>query len=176
FEAAKRRIGVKFGILRVLTVLAYMKMVSIMDNLHTKVRGGEKSCISTSFQMSLVNAARTLARSTYKRSAALSTRISQRSFRASALVSSDKLFTHRDTPENNLSIPFEFTAENLKRAQEIMKRYPPQYKKAAAIPLLDLGQRQLGWTSISVMNAVAKLLEMPPMRVYEVATFYTMFN
>lgn len=44
------------------------------------------------------------------------------------------------------------------------------------MPLLDLGQRQLGFTSISVMNYVAKLLEMPPMRVYEVATFYTMYN
>lgn len=53
----------------------------------------------------------------------------------------------------------------------------PQYKKAAVIPLLDLAQRQnKGWTSISAMNYVAKLLEMPPMRVYEVATFYTMFN
>jgi len=61
-------------------------------------------------------------------------------------------------------------------AQEIISRYPPQYKKAAVIPLLDLGQRQNGnWTSISVMNYVAKLLDMPPMRVYEVATFYTMF-
>ena len=67
--------------------------------------------------------------------------------------------------------------ENLKRANEIIARYPPQYKKAAVIPLLDLGQRQnKGWTSISVMNYVSKLLEMPPMRVYEVATFYTMFN
>lgn len=65
----------------------------------------------------------------------------------------------------------------MKRAQEIISHYPPQYKKAAVIPLLDLGQRQnRGWTSISVMNYVAKLLEMPPMRVYEVATFYTMFN
>lgn len=65
----------------------------------------------------------------------------------------------------------------MKRAQDIISRYPPQYKKAAVIPLLDLGQRQnKGWTSISVMNYVAKLLEMPPMRVYEVATFYTMFN
>ncbi|CAB4445727.1 unnamed protein product [Rhizophagus irregularis] len=78
--------------------------------------------------------------------------------------------------KNNLSIPFEFTEDSLKRAKDIISRYPPQYKKAAVIPLLDLGQRQLGWTSISVMNAVAKLLEMPPMRVYEVATFYTMFN
>lgn len=74
-------------------------------------------------------------------------------------------------------IPFEFTPENMKRAQEIISHYPAQYKKAATIPLLDLGQRQnKGWTSISVMNYVAKLLEMPPMRVYEVATFYTMFN
>lgn len=44
------------------------------------------------------------------------------------------------------------------------------------MPLLDLGQRQLGFTSISVMNYVANLLNMPPMRVYEVATFYTMYN
>lgn len=44
------------------------------------------------------------------------------------------------------------------------------------MPLLDLGQRQLGYTSISVMNEVGRILEMPPMRVYEVATFYTMYN
>ncbi|KAK0503046.1 thioredoxin-like [2Fe-2S] ferredoxin-domain-containing protein [Armillaria luteobubalina] len=90
---------------------------------------------------------------------------------------SDALFVHRDTPYNNPKVSFEFNADNLTRAKEIIARYPPQYKKAAVIPLLDLGQRQnKGWTSISVMNYVAKLLEMPPMRVYEVATFYTMFN
>jgi NADH dehydrogenase (ubiquinone) flavoprotein 2 len=90
---------------------------------------------------------------------------------------SDALFIHRDTPYNNPQIAFKFDAENLKRAQEVISHYPPQYKKAAVIPLLDLGQRQnKGWTSISVMNYVAELLEMPPMRVYEVATFYTMFN
>lgn len=45
------------------------------------------------------------------------------------------------------------------------------------IPLLELAQKQnKNFTSISVMNEVAKLLEMPPMRVYEVASFYTMFN
>jgi NADH dehydrogenase (ubiquinone) flavoprotein 2 len=44
------------------------------------------------------------------------------------------------------------------------------------IPLLHLAQSQLGWTSISAMNEVARILEVPPMRVYEVATFYTMFN
>lgn len=83
---------------------------------------------------------------------------------------------HRDTPEDNQNIPFEFNSENLKRAQEIIAKYPPQYKKGACMPLLDLGQRQLGFTSISVMNYVAKMLDMPPMRVYEVATFYTMYN
>jgi len=84
---------------------------------------------------------------------------------------------HRDTPYNNSKLPFEFNPDNLKLAKEIIGHYPPQYKKAAVIPLLDLGQRQnKGWTSISVMNYIAKLLDLPPMRVYEVATFYTMFN
>jgi NADH dehydrogenase (ubiquinone) flavoprotein 2 len=83
---------------------------------------------------------------------------------------------HRDTDYNNPSIPFKFTAENEKLITEILARYPPQYKKAAVMPLLDLGQRQHGFTSISVMNEVARILEMPPMRVYEVATFYTMYN
>ncbi|KAI4164858.1 MAG: hypothetical protein LQ342_001491 [Letrouitia transgressa] len=83
---------------------------------------------------------------------------------------------HRNTSINNPSIPFEFNAINQKLIAEILKRYPPQYKKAAVMPLLDLGQRQHGFTSISVMNEVARILEMPPMRVYEVATFYTMYN
>ncbi|KAG8737344.1 hypothetical protein FRC12_017185, partial [Ceratobasidium sp. 428] len=100
-----------------------------------------------------------------------------RVFSSAAPRRSDALFNHRDTPYNNPSIPFEFTPENLKIAQSTIAKYPPQYKKAAVIPLLDLGQRQnKGWTSISVMNYIANLLEMPPMRVYEVATFYTMFN
>lgn len=83
---------------------------------------------------------------------------------------------HRDTPENNSEIPFEFTPENEKRAAAIIQKYPPQYKKGACMPLLDLAQRQIGFTSISAMNYVAKKLDMPPMRVYEVATFYTMYQ
>lgn len=63
------------------------------------------------------------------------------------------------------------------KAQSIIDNYPPQYKKAAVIPLLHLAQAQNNnWTSLPVMHAVADLLEMPRMRVYEVATFYTMFN
>ncbi|CUM65607.1 uncharacterized protein PRCAT00003255001 [Priceomyces carsonii] len=82
---------------------------------------------------------------------------------------------HRDTKLDNPDILFEFNKDNLSRAKSIVAKYPPQYKKAAVMPLLDLGQRQLGFTSISVMNYVAKFLDMPPMRVYEVATFYTMY-
>ncbi|KAI9149832.1 NADH:ubiquinone oxidoreductase 24 [Blastocladiella emersonii ATCC 22665] len=102
--------------------------------------------------------------------------VARRAFSATAVAASDKLFVHRDTPENNPDLPFKFSPENLKIAEEIVAKYPPQYKKGATMPLLDLGQRQHGFTSISVMNEVARLLETPPMRVYEVATFYTMFN
>jgi hypothetical protein len=86
------------------------------------------------------------------------------------------ILQHKNTDYNNPSIAFEFSSEHGKMAQEIIAKYPDQYKKAAIIPLLDLAQRQLGWTSISAMNYVAKLVDVPPMRVYEVATFYTMFN
>ncbi|KAI8393882.1 thioredoxin-like [2Fe-2S] ferredoxin-domain-containing protein [Radiomyces spectabilis] len=102
--------------------------------------------------------------------------LARRNLHTSRCALSDALFVHRDTPDNNANIPFEFNAENKKRMEEILKKYPPQYKKAAIMPLLDLGQRQHGFTSISVMNEVARLLEVPPMRVYEVATFYTMYN
>ena len=57
-----------------------------------------------------------------------------------------------------------------------MDNYPVGHKRGAVIPLLDLAQRQHGWLPISAMHKVAEMLEMPKMRVYEVATFYTMFN
>ncbi|WFD21211.1 hypothetical protein MCAP1_003472 [Malassezia caprae] len=100
-----------------------------------------------------------------------------RAISSTAAVRSDALFVHRDTPYNNSSIPFAFDEQHMPEAQEIIARYPPQYKKAAVIPLLHLAQKQnANWLSISAMNYVAELLEMPPMRVYEVATFYTMYN
>ncbi|KAH9813985.1 thioredoxin-like [2Fe-2S] ferredoxin-domain-containing protein [Melampsora americana] len=100
-----------------------------------------------------------------------------KSFTTLTKHSSDSLFVHRNTSYNNPDLPFEFTPEYMKQAQRCIDNFPPQYKKAAVIPVLDLAQRQnKGWTSISVMNYVAKLLDMTPMRVYEVATFYTMFN
>ncbi|RSM17529.1 NADH-ubiquinone oxidoreductase 24 kDa subunit, mitochondrial [Fusarium ambrosium] len=97
-------------------------------------------------------------------------------FSLSARRPSDSLMVHRNTKDNNPELPFKFNEKNQAVIAEILKKYPPQYKKAAVMPLLDLGQRQHGFTSISVMNEVARLLEMPPMRVYEVASFYTMYN
>lgn len=79
-----------------------------------------------------------------------------------------------DVPDTN---DFKFTPENHKRAQEIISRYPPGHQAAAVIPLLDLAQRQHdNWLPLKAMNYVAEMLKMPRMRVYEVATFYTMFN
>ncbi len=88
----------------------------------------------------------------------------------------DNLFVHRDTPENNEATPFEFSVENKARADAILGIYPDGHKRAAVIPLLDLAQRQNGgWLPIAAMHHVADVIGMPRMRVYEVATFYTMF-
>ena len=72
---------------------------------------------------------------------------------------------------------FEFTAENLKRAQAHIAKYPPGRQASAVLPLLDLAQRQHGgWLPRAAMDHVAEMLGMAPIRVYEVATFYTMLN
>merc|ERR1719331_737018 len=100
-----------------------------------------------------------------------------RQVHAAAAQRSDKLFVHRDTHENNRAQSFEFTTDNLKRIESLIGNYPPGHQAAACIPALDLAQRQHGgWLPISAMDAVAKALNMPKMRVYETATFYTMFN
>jgi len=85
------------------------------------------------------------------------------------------IFVHRDTPENNPDTPFEFTEDNLKRIDAVIANYPHGHKQAAVMPVLEIAQRQHGWLPISAMNKVAEVLEIPPMRVYEVATFYTMY-
>lgn len=83
---------------------------------------------------------------------------------------------HRNTKDNNPSVKFDFNDKNKTEVEKIIAKYPEQYKKAAIMPLLDLGQHQYGYCSIGVMNEVARILEVPPMRVYEVASFYTMFH
>ncbi len=72
---------------------------------------------------------------------------------------------------------FEFTSENRERAQAHIANYPPGRQASAVLPLLDLAQRQSGgWLPLAAMHRVADMLEMPRIRVYEVATFYTMLN
>jgi NADH-quinone oxidoreductase subunit E len=78
---------------------------------------------------------------------------------------------------------FAWTAENEETARVIVGRYPPGRQHSAIIPLLDLAQRQVGaetetqgWLPLPVIEFVAAYLEMPYIRAYEVATFYTMFN
>ena len=78
---------------------------------------------------------------------------------------------------------FAWTNENFQRAKDIIAQYPPGRQASASIPLLDLAQRQVGaetntqgWLPIPVMEYVAAELDMPVIRILEVATFYTMFN
>jgi len=72
---------------------------------------------------------------------------------------------------------FEFTPENRERAKAYIAKYPAGRQASAVLPLLDLAQRQSGgWLPLAAMHHVAELLEMPRIRVYEVATFYTMLN
>lgn len=85
--------------------------------------------------------------------------------------------SHRDTEDNTPESYFDFTEENHKRAQMILARYPDNYKQAGIIPLLDLAQRQAGgFLPVAAMDKVAKSVGCAPIKVYEVATFYTMFN
>jgi NADH-quinone oxidoreductase E subunit len=72
---------------------------------------------------------------------------------------------------------FAFSPENLAIAEAIIRRYPQGRQASAVIPLLMLAQRQNGgWLPPPVLDYVASFLDMVPIQVYEVATFYTMFN
>jgi len=72
---------------------------------------------------------------------------------------------------------FEFDVVNKAEAEKIISRYPEGRQASAVLPLLDLAQRQFGgWLPTAAMDCVAVLLSMPAIRVYEVASFYTMYN
>jgi NADH-quinone oxidoreductase E subunit len=71
---------------------------------------------------------------------------------------------------------FAFSAENRAEADRIIAKYPKGRQASAVLPLLYVVQRQEGWVPRVAMDVVAEILEMAPIRVYEVATFYTMFN
>lgn len=78
---------------------------------------------------------------------------------------------HHEQPES-----FEFTPENLAWAKEQIAKYPPGRQASAVIPILWRAQEQEGWVTRPMIEYVARLLDMAPIRVLEVATFYFMFQ
>jgi NADH-quinone oxidoreductase E subunit len=81
-------------------------------------------------------------------------------------------YQHTPQPER-----FAFTRENLAKAQAIVARYPQGRQQSAVMPLLTLAQKQHdNWLPKAAMDVVAQMLGMAPVRVYEVASFYTMYN
>ena len=79
---------------------------------------------------------------------------------------------HDDQPND-----FKFSDENLKKAEEILKRYPEKNKKSAVMPFLYLAQKQNeNWIPLAAMKYIANYLSMPYISVYEIATFYSMYN
>ena len=79
---------------------------------------------------------------------------------------------HDQQPES-----FEFSKANIEIAESILKKYPESRKKSAVMPFLYLVQKQNeNWIPLPAMKYIAKYLEIPYIKVYEVATFYTMYN
>ncbi|MBV1687083.1 NADH-quinone oxidoreductase subunit NuoE [Novosphingobium sp. G106] len=93
-------------------------------------------------------------------------------------------YIEADTPELRARWGgFAWNAENAGKVPEIVARYPAGRQRSAVMPLLDLAQRQVGaetntqgWLPLPVMEYVARELDMPVIRVLEVATFYFMYN
>ena len=81
----------------------------------------------------------------------------------------------RLAPPEQQPASFAFTPENLAWAKQQIAKYPEGRQQSAVIPILWRAQEQEGWTSQKAIEAVADMLGMAPIRVLEVATFYTMF-
>ena len=78
----------------------------------------------------------------------------------------------KNQPEN-----FKFNTKNLNKAEKIISNYPKGKQQSAVMALLYIAQRQNdNWIPLSAMKHIANMLDMPYIKVYEVATFYTMYN
>lgn len=76
-----------------------------------------------------------------------------------------------------MSETFEFSGEYVPQVERALAKYPDERKQSAVLPLLDLAQRQIGgYVSEEAVDCISNMLEMPRIRVIEVATFYTMIN
>jgi NADH-quinone oxidoreductase subunit E len=73
------------------------------------------------------------------------------------------------------TVQIDFPAQLISQFDDIVKRYPEGKQKSALLPLLHLVQAEYGWLSTASMDQVAHYLDIKPIEVYEVATFYTMF-
>lgn len=70
-----------------------------------------------------------------------------------------------------------FSQEKLNKVNELVSHYPQGKQKSALLPVLHLAQQEFGgWLDVSTMDYVASLLQLQPIEVYEVATFYSMYN
>jgi NADH-quinone oxidoreductase subunit E len=71
----------------------------------------------------------------------------------------------------------QFSERKLKEVEQIVARYPAGKQKSALLPVLHIAQQEFGnWLDVPVMDYVASLLQLDPIEVYEVATFYSMYN
>ena len=86
--------------------------------------------------------------------------------------------TLRRLAEENLQPKaFEFSSSNLTIIESLINKYPMGKKASAILPVLDLAQRQNdNWLSLAAIKVVSEILEMPMIKILEVATFYTMYN
>ena len=84
---------------------------------------------------------------------------------------------HTDTERNNSRVPWDFSTESYKTIDTIMSQFPRSRRRSGVLPLLHLAQVQNGgWIPVTAMYKIAKICEVPPMTVFEVVTFYAMYN
>jgi NADH-quinone oxidoreductase subunit E len=88
---------------------------------------------------------------------------------------SGNLINHRLNIKENVEVAF--SPETMEKVRLLIKRYPEGQQKSALLPVLHIAQEELGgFLSVDVMDYVAALLDLQPIEVYEVATFYSMFH
>ena len=84
---------------------------------------------------------------------------------------------HPQSERNNSRVPWDFSMDSYKKIDKIMAAFPRSRRRSGVLPLLHLAQVQNGgWIPVTAMYKIAKICEVPPMTVFEVATFYAMYN